>query len=344
MKNKIAIIPIFISHRGCGNDCIFCNQRKITGFSQVPDTEKIKSIIESYLETIKADEIEIAFYGGSFTGISQKEQTAYLKTAFQYKQENAIKRIRLSTRPDYITPDVIERLKTYQVDLVELGCQSFNDSVLKASRRGHDSEQIISAVKMLKCAGIDVGIQLMAGLPQDNRNRFIESVEKAIELAPKTVRLYPALVIKDTEMEAQYNKGFYKPLELDVAIEWCADAYKLFEQNGIEVIRVGLQKTDLIDLGADVVAGPFHPAFGAHVMSKIFAQAIEPFVEANDSLEIHAHPGQLMYINGQNKGNQKRFLKLNSKSSIKIVANASLPINKIEIWDNKEMHSIDVMH
>lgn len=343
MKNKISIIPIFISHMGCGNDCVFCNQVKITGISQIPDTDKVKSIIDSYLRTIESDKIEIAFYGGSFTGISVKEQIAYLEIAHHYKKKRAIHGIRLSTRPDYITPEVIERLLKYEVGLVELGCQSFNDSVLKASRRGHDMLHIQKAVKLLKDADIKFGIQLMAGLPEDTRERFMDSVHKSIALNPTTIRLYPALVIKDTEMEKQYERGLYKPLELVEAIEWCATAYKMFAHNGIDVIRVGLQKTDLIDLGADVVAGPFHPAFGALVMSKIFEQAIEPFVKDNDCLEVHVQAKQCMYINGQNKKNLNHFQSINPKISIKLLKDSTIPFNTIGVWDYKKMHFVDVM-
>lgn len=266
---SIGIIPVFISHMGCPNDCTFCNQRKITGYHDAIAPNALQSYVEQYIETMKRDQVELAFFGGSFTGIEQGLQEQYLSVAMQLKMQGVIHKIRLSTRPDYIDDEVALRLKAYAVDLVELGCQSFDDEVLSISKRGHLSSAIYDAVSVLKRHDIMFGIQLMLGLPGDNYGKFMDAVLKTIDLKPSCVRLYPALVIKNTELAEQYLSGFYVPLNLDDAISWTAEALIRFERNGIKVIRIGIQRTDLIDFDGDVLAGPFHPSFGELVRSKI---------------------------------------------------------------------------
>lgn len=266
---SIGIIPVFISHMGCPNDCTFCNQRKITGHQEATLPNALHQHVMQYIETMKRDQVELAFFGGSFTGIEQKLQEEYLSVAMQLKKQGIIHKIRLSTRPDYIDDESAIRLKAYGVDLVELGCQSFDDTVLSLSKRGHLSSAILNAVSTLKRHDIKFGIQLMLGLPGDSYSKFMEGVCKTVDLDPSCVRLYPALVIKNTELADQFLSGFYTPMNLDDAISWTAEALIHFERHGINVIRVGLQRTDLIDFDGDVLAGPFHPSFGELVRSKI---------------------------------------------------------------------------
>ena len=276
-NNSVGIIPIFVSHMGCPNACTFCNQRKISGVEDAIKPEALIKHVEMYLKTMKRDRIELAFFGGSFTGIATLLQERYLNYAKQLKDSGMIDAIRLSTRPDYVDDVVVERLLKYNVDLVELGCQSFDETVLVASKRGHDQQAIYRAVRLLKAASIDVGIQLMLGLPFDTYEKFMASVEATISLDPACVRLYPALVIKDTELFDQFEMGVFSPLSVDDAVDWCADAMKRFNKAKIHVIRIGLQPTDVINFEGSVVAGPFHPAFGERVMSRLHLRALEKF-------------------------------------------------------------------
>jgi len=322
MKSSVGIIPVFVSHMGCPNHCTFCNQRKINGVVDAIEPEALFSYVEIYLKTMKRDQVELAFFGGSFTGIELKRQIAYLENAFKLKEQGFIHKIRLSTRPDYIDEDVIERLNRFSVDLVELGCQSFDETVLLSSQRGHEKESIYKAVALLKKANISFGIQLMLGLQNDSFEKFKQSVAQTISLNPTCVRLYPALVIRETQLEQDYYSGVFVPISLEKAIIWCAFALKLFYKSNIDVIRIGLQKTDLIDFDASVVAGPFHPAFGEMVLSYLFYDAIDlKLYQLNlfeDSVTIHVNPKQISAAIGNNKSNIKRLKE--KYCEIKIVA------------------------
>lgn len=273
--SKTAVIPIFISHRGCPNDCAFCNQRRISGADGQMQPFEVCSYVEAYLKTIPSDtRVEIAFYGGSFTGIEPSLQESFLENARRYKTLGRVKGIRLSTRPDYLDASVMDRLKLYQVDLVELGCQSFSDEVLLKTNRGHKASSIYNAVDALKRAGIGVGIQLMLGLPGDTKALFKASVDEAAKLKPEVVRLYPTLVVKDTLLAQWYEDGLYRPMALDLAIDLAAYAYNVMTLVGSKVIRMGLQKTDEIEIGKGIVAGPFHPAFGELVLGRLYQWCI----------------------------------------------------------------------
>ncbi len=144
---KHAIIPIFIPHLGCPNDCVFCNQRKITARTTAPTQEAVRETIEEWLTTLDHErtEIEVAFYGGSFTGLEIEEQSIYLAVAKDYLDAGKVDGIHLSTRPDYINEEILDNLKKYGVSTIELGVQSFDDDVLRASNRGHDSAVVYKA-------------------------------------------------------------------------------------------------------------------------------------------------------------------------------------------------------
>lgn len=253
------IIPIFVPHKGCPHDCVFCNQKKISGCIQAPSAEEVHQLIQQHLDTHKDAELEIAFFGGSFTGIPLEEQEAYLKIATAYRKQYPKLQIRASTRPDCISEPVITLLQRYQVNIIELGVQSMQDHVLTAAGRGHTAEDVVKAVKLLKQAGITVGIQTMLGLPGDTNQGALQTAKQVIELKPAMVRIYPTLVIRDTALERMYITGQYQPLDLKEAATLTAELMDLYENASIPVIRVGLQPTE--QLGTDVIAGPYHPAF-----------------------------------------------------------------------------------
>lgn len=253
------IIPVFVPHKGCPHDCVFCNQKKISGCMQAPTEAQVHALIQSHLSTHNREELEIAFFGGSFTGIPLEEQEIYLKAATSYRTKYPNLQIRASTRPDCITKPVIALLQRYGVNCIELGVQSMDNQVLLASGRGHTAKDVILAVKALKDAGIVVGIQTMLGLPQDTKEGAIQTAKEVIALQPAMVRIYPTLVIKDTALETLYTKGAYHPLLLEDAVELSAELMDLYESANIAVIRVGLQPTEQMD--SEVVAGPYHPAF-----------------------------------------------------------------------------------
>ena len=277
---KHYIIPIFVPHLGCPNDCIFCNQRSISGQQKMITNEDVKKTIEFYLDNIKDKEAkkEVAFFGGSFTGIEEEKQEEFLKTAYEFIKAGKIDTIRISTRPDYINKKILKRLKKYKVETIELGVQSANDYILKRANRGHTFEDVKKASKMIRWRGFKLGHQMMVGLPESTRIDEINTAKELIKLRPKMVRIYPVLVIKNTRLEKEYLEGKYTPLTVVQAVETCKELVSMFNQKGIDVIRVGLQNTEEIsdpeNSKSEVVAGPYHPAFRQLVESGLWCDTI----------------------------------------------------------------------
>lgn len=314
MTKKRYIIPIFVPHLGCPHDCIFCNQRKITNHKQAVDTEEIIEIIERQLSYFpdSTKTKEIAFFGGSFTAIDEDVMIQYLKIAKEYKSKGIIQEIRLSTRPDCIDEHILDILKSYLVDIIELGVQSMDDQVLEYNNRGHDSSSVYKASKLIKEYGFTLGHQIMPGLYKDSYEKMIETARKSIEIGPDIVRIYPTLVIKDTYMEFLYREGLYKPLTLEDAIQISAELLQMYQLHGIKVIRVGLQVTDNINFDKDVVAGPFHPALRQLVEQSIYLKEIEEIIEQNKlyenkALSIYANKAYTSSVVG-NKAYNKDYL------------------------------------
>jgi len=313
MSNNRFIIPVFVPHRGCPNDCVFCNQRKITGQKNVYDYSQIDEEIMKAVKTIdftKSPDVEIAFYGGTFTAIDVESQETFLKIASKYVNNYKISGIRLSTRPDAIDENVLKRLKKYGVKTIELGVQSLNEDVLLKSNRGHNSEIVYESAKLIKEYGFILGIQLMIGLPGDNLEINMRTVNEVVKIKPDIARIYPTLVIKDTELARMYEKNLYKPLNVMEAVEISKEMYKVLFLNNINVIRIGLQPTENILEGEDVVAGPFHSAFRELVVSSYIFDLIKENIENEsfDEIEFEINNKDVSYLVG-NKGINKKLIK-----------------------------------
>ena len=274
------IIPIFVPHLGCPNDCVFCNQKSISGEQRMITKEDVKKTIDFYLDNIRDKESkkEVAFFGGSFTGIEIEKQAEFLQTAYEYIKQGKIDSIRISTRPDYIDKKILKMLKKYKVETIELGVQSANDYILKQSQRGHTFEDVKKASKLIRWYGFKLGHQMMVGLPESTRLDEINTARELIKLKQKMVRIYPVLVIKNTKLEKDYMNEKYKPLTVVQAVEICKELVVMFKKKGIDIIRIGLQNTDTItdpkQSGSEVVAGPYHPAFRQLVESGLWYDTI----------------------------------------------------------------------
>jgi histone acetyltransferase (RNA polymerase elongator complex component) len=266
------IIPIFVPHAGCPHTCVFCNQKEITGQGEVVDAQIVEETIKSYLATIPGEtetHIEVGYFGGSFTGIALPKQQELLTPAWHAKNQRAIQGIRLSTRPDYISKEILQHLAQYRVDTVEIGVQSLSDEVLAQSERGHTRHDVQRAVELIRQHGFRLGIQLMVGLPADNYERWMQTVQETIALKPDFIRIYPTLVLAETQLDAWMKAGRYRPLDLEQAVEWCRDGLARFRVGKIPVIRIGLQPTEEISPQARVTGGPYHPAFRQLVESSL---------------------------------------------------------------------------
>lgn len=324
--SKRYIIPIFVPHLGCPNDCIFCNQKKITNRKQAVDKAEIVNVIETQLGYFpKSDNIkEIAFFGGSFTAIDRDLMIEYLDIAREYKRRKIVNCIRISTRPDAIDEEILNILKEYGVDIIELGVQSMDDEVLRMNNRGHDSNSVVRASKLIKSYGITLGHQIMPGLYMDSFEKTVESAKRLIELKPDIVRIYPTLIIKNTMLETLYNLKIYEPLSMNEAVEISGILLKMFTENNIKVIRVGLQVTENINLENDVVAGPFHSAFRQLVEQKGYLdKQIEIFEEHNikgkKEVVIYLDRKKISYAVGNKGSNKKELLKRFNLGNIKYI-------------------------
>lgn len=280
---KHAIIPIFIPHQGCPNDCVFCNQKTITAKQPDVTCDEIRNTIETWLSTLTdrpgMETIEIAFFGGSFTGIPMEQQSSYLKIAQDYKQKGLIHKIHLSTRPDYIDQNILDNLKAHGTDIIELGVQSFDETVLKASGRGHDSSCVYEAASLIQSYDFELGIQLMIGLPEDSPEKCLRSARETVKIGPSIARLYPTIVIQDTHLMDMCNKGLYAPLTTAEAVSTTKEMYKILMDAGINIIRVGLKSSDLIRDGGQISGHTFHPAFRQLVEGEIAREKMTQLLE-----------------------------------------------------------------
>lgn len=314
MSKKEYIIPIFIPFLGCPHDCAFCNQVKITNYKDDINKENTIRQINQYLSYFPKNENikEIAFFGGSFTGLDEEVMISYLEIALNYKKKGIIDRIRLSTRPDYINNSILDILKKYEVDVIELGIQSLDNEILNANERGHSKEDSIMASKLIKDYGFKLGHQIMPGLYKDSFDKAIKTGLESIKMNPDMVRIYPTLVIKDTKLEKLYKEGLYKPLSLDEAIEISSRLYMIYSYKKIPVIRIGLQPTENINEKKDVVAGPFHPSIRQLVETNIHKIYLEELINKyglKNKIKIHISNREISIIAGNKKENKNYFYK-----------------------------------
>lgn len=317
---KQYIIPIFVPHLGCPNDCIFCNQKSISGQKSNMTKEKAKEIIENYLESIDKEnaQIEIAFFGGSFTAIEEERQEELLQVASEFVKSGQVESIRVSTRPDAIDKKILKRLKKYKVKTIELGVQSSNNYILKRINRGHTFEDVKKAAKLIRWNGFRLGVQMMVGLPESTTIDEINTAKELIKLKPKMVRIYPVLVIKNTPLEKELENGTYKPLTVVQAVEVCKEIVRLFHDKNIDIIRIGLQPTDEISEPgsekSEVVAGPYHPAFRQLVESAMWYDAIVGKIKRLNvkvkEVEVTVNPVDANNVIGHKKENVKNLKEL----------------------------------
>ena len=304
-------LPIFIPHRGCPHDCVFCSQRKITGIETEVTPAQVREIIEDFLKTMKKDgsTAEIAFFGGSFTGLEHATQEEFLKTAAEFFPK--IDGIRISTRPDYIDREIIELLKKYGVTTVELGVQSSDEQVLQMNSRGHSFDSVKTASNLIKDAGIILGHQMMLGMYGSTPEKDMQTVKDIISLKPACVRIYPVVTIKGTALEDLYNCGRYQPYTVEQAAELAKQAVLRFRNAGIQVIRIGLHSSEELESDGNVVAGPYHPAFGELVDSLIFRDLIEEEIKKSlpnsKDFEYSCSPSEVSKIIGHKGMNKKYF-------------------------------------
>lgn len=322
MTARNSIIPVFVPHLGCPNDCVFCNQRRISGEKEAATAETVKNAIEKAAAlTPSGTKRQLAFYGGSFTAIPVAEQTALFEAAKPYLDDGTISSIRLSTRPDAIDAETLARLKKYSVQTVELGAQSLCDKVLWLSNRGHTAKEVEDAAIMVKQAGFELILQMMTGLPGDTDESCVETAKKIIALRPDGVRIYPTVIVRDTELYDMWKAGTYKEHTVSDAVRVCAKITKLFDEAGIPIIRMGLNPTEDLS-GGDAVGGAYHPALGELVRSRMMldkAVKLLDGVEPDKRVVLGVNKSDVSKMIGQHRCNAEALKSQFKLKSIKIM-------------------------
>ena len=329
-------IPIFVPHEGCPFDCVFCNQKHITGSCKTVDESVIIEIMDAHLKTLPRENcsIEAAFFGGSFTGIPMERQRRFLQTAYRYVQDGRIDGIRLSTRPDYIDRRILDQLREFGVTAIELGVQSMDETVLKAARRGHTAEDVKRAVQMIREYPFQLGLQMMTGLPEDTPEKSLYTAREIIRLKPDFVRIYPTLVVEDTALAVLYRRGEYRPQTLEEAVMLCKALLELFDAAKIPVIRVALMTTEEISPGGALVAGPFHPAFRELVEGELYFDKLCTAMEQGDVREVVVNSREVSKAVGNNKRNVRR-IREQIGVDVKITGAAEVPPGAVYISGRK---------
>ena len=329
-RKKHCNIPIFIPELACPHQCVFCNQEKISNTFSVPTPNEIAEIIDSYLETIpKSATINIAFFGGSFTGIPEQEMISYLKVAHTYVKKGKVQGIRISTKPDYISDAILDILEKYGVTAIELGAQSTNDKILVKSGRGHKFDAIENAAKLIRKRNFELGLQMMLGLPHDTLELSVQTAKDIVRLKADTTRIYPTIVVKGTVLEKMFNEGTYKVLSLDEAIHWSKEVLKIFNEAGIKVLRVGLHPSEELEPGKSLIAGPIHPSFKEMVLSELWNDILKNKQLKKEKTIIRVAQNQLNYAIGY-KGRNRDLLQENG-FDIKFVADTTLKDFEVDV-------------
>ena len=330
-------VALFVPHNGCPNQCSFCNQRAISGRRNQVEPSDVDSAVQIALKNPESKGGEIAFFGGSFTAIERETMVSLLSAAYKYVENGSFRGIRVSTRPDAIDEEICRILKSYGVSAVELGAQSLDDRVLTLNRRGHTAEDVVKATKLLKKNGFETGLQMMTGLYGSVDEDSIETAEKIIELHPDTVRIYPTVVLENTQLCDLYRSGEYQPQDVDAAAELCATLLEMFQKAEIKVIRTGLHSGG--DVEGEFVAGAYHPAFKEVCESKIYLKKALEFIHENKipqgRIEIRVSPQSVSPMTGQKKTNIQALYKLGYE--VKITADEGIEKYKVYILRNETL-------
>ena len=323
MSARENIIPLFVPHLGCPNDCVFCNQRRISGAQQPATAEDVKkAIADAAALPQNGAKRQLAFYGGSFTAIPWEQQLPLLKAAKAALDEGLIDSVRLSTRPDAIDGEILRTLRDHGVETIELGAQSLDDEVLRLSGRGHTAEDVEKASRLIKERGFRLVLQMMTCLPGDSSEKSIKTAERIIALQPDGVRIYPTVIVRDTALFDLWQAGLYAEHSVEDAVELCARLVPMFEKAGIPIIRLGLNPTE--DLSGGMAAGgAYHPALGELVKSRIMLQRARELlchVEPDSHVILGVHKSKVSQMTGQKRCNIEKLTAEFNLASLKIKA------------------------
>ena len=135
---------------------------------------------------------------------------------------NRIIGLTVETRPDYVTPEEIRRLRQLGVTRVELGVQSLEDRILALIVRDHTTHEVQQATRSLREAGFKIAYHLMPNLPsaspEDDLATFRELFDNPA-YRPDALKLYPCVVVESAELYAWWRQGRYQPYDDETLVE-----------------------------------------------------------------------------------------------------------------------------
>ena len=211
MSARESIIPVFVPHLGCPHACVFCNQRRISGRERPATAEDVICAVEKAAALPHhGAKRQLAFYGGSFTAIPAEQQLPLLQAAREELRRGRIDSIRLSTRPDAIDDEILNRLEQYGVETIELGAQSMDEEVLRRSGRGHTARDVERSARLIKERGFRLILQMMTGLPGATAESDLTTAKQLAALKPDGVRVYPTVIVRDTALYDLWQAGKYQ--------------------------------------------------------------------------------------------------------------------------------------
>ncbi len=304
--------------------------------------ETAKNTIDEVLSTVReGTACEIAFFGGSFTGIDRILMRNLLDLAQSYVDSGRVSGIRMSTRPDYIDGEIIGILQNYTISAVELGIQSFSENVLTSCKRGHSPERSRTAMTMLCEAGFPTVGQMMIGLPGSTPADEITCAKEICRLGAAGTRIYPTIVFRDTELYRMTVQENYRPLTLDEAVTRSAAVLDVFVRHGVPCLRIGLCESENLHSDTSYYAGPNHPSLGELVAGELYYNRIcaalnENPPEKGSAVTVTVPRGDISMAVGQKRRNKIRIEIKYSVKSVKFIEKDNFPRYNIEINANGE--------
>lgn len=326
MKKHVNI-PIFVPHMGCPHTCVFCNQKTISGHGK-PDFSSVEREIEAALATVdtSCQDAQIAFFGGSFTGIDREDMIYLLSTAKKFIDDGRVRSVRISTRPDYIDGEIIKILKEYGVGSVELGIQSCSDDVLSVCERGHDANTSRAAGRMLAEAGFEFVGQMMIGLPGSSVADEVNTAKEIIAMGAKAARIYPTVVFRGTKLAEMAERGEYVPLTREEIITRSAAVLEEFAGAGVDVIRIGLQSSETLVSGDEIACGDYSESIGEMIISRLFRNRFAALIGdcAGKSVTAYVNPRRISCAIGHRGENKTALTDEFKLKNLKVLGDETL--------------------
>ncbi len=190
----------------------------------------------------RTDKVDLIVLGGTFTSLDDGYREWFVKGCLdamngrvaasleeaQRANETAYARcvgLTVETKPDAFLGPEVEHSLALGTTRVELGLQSTHDDVLERVHRGHTDAQSRGALLRAKAGGLKVGVHMMPGLPGSDVDRDLESFRLLFDDAayrPDFLKIYPTLVLAGTALHGMWERGLYRPLSLEEAVELVA--------------------------------------------------------------------------------------------------------------------------